>query len=208
MKILKFILKLLGGLVALLVAVGVVAFNWDAISFQYDKLFWEPNGLSLEGVSLGDTRSEVVFMKGKPSNESSDILNYYYGYDNSRILSIGIGDSESVEVIGYQAGYFSYPFRTVEKMKEILGEEDILAVSQNFISRRYTYLEWEITYEFVQNRLNTIIIGGKQGWKAVGETGEYIVKGRVVCPGNECPWNEDGELKPEYEDKDYRVFLP
>lgn len=53
MKILKFILKLLGGLVALLVAVGVVAFNWDAISFQYDKLFWEPNGLSLEGYLIG-----------------------------------------------------------------------------------------------------------------------------------------------------------
>lgn len=36
---LREILKLLGGLVALFVVAGIVAFNWDGVEFQYNKLF-------------------------------------------------------------------------------------------------------------------------------------------------------------------------
>tara|TARA_B100001059_G_C17659186_1_gene488557 strand:+ start:244 stop:390 length:147 start_codon:yes stop_codon:yes gene_type:complete len=46
------------------------------------------------------------------------------------------------------------------------------------------------------------MIGNVQ-WRRAIPRGEYIVQSEVVCPGD-----EDGQLKSEYEDKDYRVFLP
>ena len=99
------------------------------------------------------------------------------------------------------------PFDTVEEMKEILGEEDILGISVDFEDRRYTYLEWSVTYGFTQNNLTDYMIGEAR-WREQSGGGEYIVKSRVVCPSDDCPWDDEGVLKPDYEDKDYTMFLP
>ena len=117
----------------------------------------------------------------------------------------------SVDSVFFADGYLEssqgIPFRNVDQMKEILGEEDILSTTDDFVTRRYTYLQWGVTYSFVQNRLIGLMIGSVR-WRNTTPTGEYIVQGEVICPGNDCPWDEDGQLKSEYEDKDYRVFLP
>lgn len=205
MKIIKLILKILGGVFAFFVGVSILILTWDEIEFQYTKLFWEPNATFLGGVSIGESRSDVIFKKGTPDM----IGNLSELYTDSGV-TLTYSENGFVKTIYKNQRLYDLPFDTVEKMKEILGEEDILAISGNFETRRYTYLEWGVTYSFTQNDLTLYQIGDVQwrNFNGGGEVGEYIVKGRVVCPSDDCPWDSDAHIKTEYLDKDYTMFLP
>ena len=37
--------------------------------------------------------------------------------------------------------------------------------------------------------------------------GSYFVKDRQFCPSKNCPFDEEGNKKPEFKDKDYRYLL-
>jgi len=187
-------------LITICIVLGIAIVNWDKIIFEYEKIFWEPDSEMLGGVSIGDTRSDVIFRKGEPDEvDGRDIT-----YDKNGILSIMFNDDDTVEMIIY-TGTFPSPFDTVDKMKEIIGDEDILAISKDFRVRRYTYLQWGVSFLFLEDVLRGISIGTVQWRSLIG--GGYIVKGRVICPGDDCIYDDDGEIKLEYEDKDYRIFI-
>ena len=208
MRILKFILKLLGGLVVLSVITGVVVINWDGITFQYNKIFWEPDSTSLEGVSIGDSKSDVIFNKGEPTKNFDQTGGSTFEYENeynSEIAIFQFDEDDLIRSIGHRRGNLNLPFSSVDQMKEILGEEDILAVTTDYLERRYTYLDWGVSYNFINNEVYQVQIGLVE-WRNWRDTGEYIVKGKIVCPSDDCPWDEEGELKPEYEEKDYRGY--
>ncbi len=132
MKIIKFILKLIGGLVALSVVVGIIAFNWDAIEFQYNKLFWEPNATTAGGVSLGDSRSDVIFKKGLPDVDITAVglIIYKMEYSDQNELEIKFTEDGIVEGI-YNHRSLEIPFDTVEEMKELLKSQSIDALIQD-----------------------------------------------------------------------------
>jgi len=44
---------------------------------------------------------------------------------------------------------------------------------------------------------------GEITWRNVSG-GEYYINGVKICPGDGCPWDDEGELKPEWEGKTYR----
>lgn len=99
------------------------------------------------------------------------------------------------------------PFDSVEEMIALLQEPDIVATSNYLLTRMYTYLPWGISFTFNSNKLRSSTLGAVE-WRSFGkDTAEYLVKGVPVCPGEKCPWDEDG-LKPEYENASYRDFLP
>jgi hypothetical protein len=105
------------------------------------------------------------------------------------------------------AGPKNMPFATVEEMIALLQEPDMVAISKDLVTRSYTYLPWEMTFTFYYNNLRSYVFG-EFDWRTFGSlTEEYIVDGVTVCPGEKCPWDEDG-LKPEYESASYRDFLP
>jgi len=159
MKIIKFIPKLIGGLVALSVVVGIIAFNWDAIEFQYNKLFWEPNATTAGGVSLGDSRSDVIFKKGLPDVDITAVglIIYKMEYSDQNELEIKFTEDGIVEGI-YNHRSLEIPFDTVEEMKEILGEEDVFVTTEDLVTRRYIYLEWNVSYNFEQESLTVYIL--------------------------------------------------
>jgi hypothetical protein len=177
---------------------------------------WEPNATTLLGVSLGESQSDVIFRRGEPINCLSIELNgesclwgdlqvVFFDGAVGMVASTATGGSTARRALNIR---LSRPlFTTIEEMKEILGEEDIYASSGDFLTRRYTYLEWGVTYTFASNQVEDIMIG-RVNWRTGNGVSEYVVQGRVVCPSDDCPWDDEGELKPEYEDKDYRVFLP
>jgi len=220
MRILKFILKRLGGLAVLLALSAIVAINWDEIVRNYNEAVWKPNATSLGGISIGDTRSNVIFNRGAGELNDPDaigeqytnILLYRTSYTEevlakyNETLAVIFDEEDFVRDIARYGNNSDLPFTHVEAMKQILGEEDILSISKDYESRRYTYLDWGVTYGFENNLLTQVVIGEVE-WRQESLHGEYIVKGRKVCPSDDCPWDEEGELKPGYEGKDYRIFL-
>lgn len=204
------ILNFIGGLAVILVITSVVAINWDGITFQYNKLFWEPDATSLVGVSIGDSKSDVIFNKGEPTSKADQTYGSSFIYENeysSEQTFISFDRDGLVSTIANYMGNLNLPFSSVDQMKEILGEEDILAITKDYLSRRYTYVDWGVTYNFKNNEVYQVQIG-KVTWRSWENGGEYIVRGRKICPGDDCPWEEDGKLIPNYEARDYRLFLP
>jgi hypothetical protein len=94
------------------------------------------------------------------------------------------------------------PFDTVAQMHEILGPEDILAVSPDGPDSKYTYMKWGVSYEFSNERLVAVVIGNVN-WRHYPH-GEYSIAGQQVCPSEACPWDDEGVLKPEFEASNYR----
>lgn len=220
MVIQKLILKRLGGLAVLLGLSAILAINWGEIVRNYKEAAWKPNATSLGGISIGDTRSNVIFRKGvgelndpdEITEQDAHILLYRTSYteeilaDLNQTLAISFDEDDIVNAIHRYGNNSDLPFTNVEAMKRILGEEDILSISRNYENRRYTYLDWGVSYSFERNQLTQVSIG-EIVWRSVTDSEEYFVKGRKVCPSDDCPWDEDGELKIEYEEKDYRIFL-
>ena len=203
----KIVLKVFLAALIFVFFIIIVALFEDDLEFQYNKMFWEPKLLFNE-LSPDMTRSDVFFLKGEPDACSDDKARCVWA------LKSDIGDhlfvrfkNDDVSTIAkaFEYGY-SLPFNTVEELKTILGEEDILSISKDYVSRRYTYLEWNITFDFTANHIDVVTIGNVE-WRATSDISQYIINGKVICPGENCPWDDEGNLKLEYEGKSYRDFL-
>ena len=191
--------------------VGMAAMiNWREIKFQYAKLFWEPE-LPFHGISPGMSRSEVYFSKGRPNrctkNEQACI--WTDKYDAQATLVIFFNENEEVKVMKKNKRPYGYspPFSAVEDMKDVLGEENILAISKDFLVRRYTYLKWGITFEFHENNLTAVAMGEVRWRIPTDGVSQYIVNGNTICPSNNCPFDDQGNPKEEYKSKSYRDFM-
>lgn len=197
----KFI-RLLGYL-----AVGLVLLVLAAVMYEkYKHYLWKPP-TSLHGISVGMSRSDVVFALGDTGNCEEGGCSYqkpslviYMTNDKVRVIYANVG------YIGGRWGGIYPPFKTTEEMKDILGDEDILSISQDFTDRRYTYLKYGVTFNFSTNVLKRIMIGEVR-WRSGNGVVEYFVRGKQVCPSPDCPFGEDGEVKPQYKDKSYKDFL-
>ena len=184
-----------------LIILGTISYKiWE----EYDRLSWEPE-LTLDGLTPGMTRSDVYFIKGEPSFCSEYQSTCVWDETGSRLtVDFKEGVVRKIVIGGKFSGYYP-PFKSVEEMKELLGEQDILGISEDLLNRRYTYLDWGITFDFKTNNLSAVMIGEVQWGRLVNS--QYFIKGKQICPSDNCPWDDEGYLKPEYEDKDYKIFL-
>jgi hypothetical protein len=204
-RVFKGLLKTLGVLIALVIILIIVGINWDRGELFYAKLFWEPDAEELFGVNLGTTRSDLIFAFETECNSENTTCVFdgkearFDDNDETYILTRDI--TLSIRMFSNPL-----PFQTVEEMKYVLGEENLYATSADFEGRRYTYLDWGITFGFRDNLLIRIMMGDVT-WRSGNPSGEYKVNGRTVCPSEDCPWDDEGVFKPEYEDKSYRDFL-
>ena len=211
-RFLKFLLYLT------LVAVGLIAlfFNLDEIERKLDAWFYEPPN-ALEGISVGMHERNVAFKLGgcsepnifeewfhniSPKWESYELDNGRYCNYLSALVSVRYSPKNVVTHVFAEARHT--PFSTPKQMKDTLGKEDILAISADFQKRRYTYLELGVTYEFERNDFEGVMIG-KVKYRQLD--GEYFVNGVQFCPSPNCPYDEEGKIKPEFKDKDYRYLL-
>ncbi len=203
----KIIIKVILVLVILGAILIIGNTYWDDIELQYYKITWEPE-LIFDKLSPEMTRSDVFFLKGEPDACSDDKAKcaWVLKYDIGDHLFIHFkNDDVSTIVKAFEYGY-SLPFNTVEELKTVLGEEDILSISQDYLTRRYTYLEWGITFDFTENNLDIVTLGDVT-WRRTDDMSKYVINGKVICPSEYCPWDDEGNLKPEYEGKSYRDLL-
>ena len=205
----KIFIKVIAVLVILLTIWIIGSIYWDDMKFQYNRIFWEPK-LPFHELSPGMTRSDVFFIKGEPDKCSDNKVVCVWQrseYDNKDFLVVVFENDDVSNIIKVSRPYgYSPPFNTVEELHTILGEEDILSISKDYLTRRYTYLEWGITFGFTANNLDKVTVGDVK-WRATGDISQYVINGKVICPSQNCPWDDEGNLKPEYEGKSYRDFL-
>ena len=205
----KIVIKVIAVLV-ILITIWIIGYiYWDDIELQYHKIFWKPE-LPFHELSPGMTRSDVFFIKGEPESCTDDktICGWKLSeYDDGDHLLVSFENDEVSKIIKFSRPYgYSPPFNTVEELKTVLGEEDILSISKDYLSRRYTYLEWSVTFDFTENNLDGVTVGDVT-WRATVDISKYVINGKVVCPSENCPWGDEGNLKPEYEGNSYRDFL-
>ena len=180
---------------------------WDDIELQYYKIIWKPE-LIFDELSPDMTRSDVFFIMGEPDDctDNKEACHWALKYDvGDHLYVLFKNDDVSIIAKRFKNGY-SLPFNTVEELKTVLGDEDILSISKDYLTRRYTYLEWGITFEFTANNLEEVAVGDV-AWGATVDISKYVVNAKVICPSENCPWDDEGNLKPEYEGKSYRDFL-
>ena len=200
MKILKWIMK---AVVALVTIITLIVLFADDLGHTYNKLTWTPP-MEINGIAIGMTRSDVVFKLGEPKRCREDKTRCLWGH----VEEYHMVDFKD-ELVYFQYArkpkkHLSIPFYTTTEMKALLGDEDLLAESKDFSTRRYTYLKWGTTFEFENDALIEYTMGEVQ-WRA--SSGKYIVKGTVVCPSTECPFDEEGDVKEDFKDRDYTYFI-
>jgi len=196
---------------------------------------WKPRGEVLAGLSAGMSRREVYSVKGEPyalqnePNRDWDTWHFTTSkrpdmavrYANDLVTEIRVINLR-IDLDGTGCGCFQgqvcavrscrgkssgdrIPFSSVAQMHEILGNEDILAASRANSDEMYTYAQWGVSYEFENDTLVGAAIG-PGNWRNY-RNGDYFVKGQQVCPGDACPWDDEGEIKPEFQGSNYRDFL-
>lgn len=162
-------------------------------------VFWEPPTV-FEGISLGMSRSDVIFNigAGACSKESCKI---------GKVIAV-LDSEEKVSHFSIKPEHIDVAFTSVEEMKAKLGDEDILSVHEDLSKRLYTYPELQISFLFDTNQFTSATIG-QVVWGELPPIGEYFIAGEKICPGSDCPWDDDSQtLKPEYSDKSYADFMP
>ena len=194
MKILKWIMK---AVVALVTIITLIVLFADDLEHTYNKLTWTPP-MEINGIAIGMTRSDVVFKLGEPFRCEEDKT--FCGWDNGYFAHFR-GD---LVYLQSTINLPSIPFKNTTDMKTLLGDEDLLAESKDFSTRRYTYLKWGTTFEFENDALIEYMMG-EVTWRA--SSGKYVIKGTVVCPGTECPFDDEGDVKEDFKDKDYTYFI-
>ncbi|MEP4148731.1 MAG: hypothetical protein ABJL54_16050 [Halioglobus sp.] len=184
----------------------VIAVNWDRIEYQWDKYTFEPK-VTYQGLDVNSTLSDVVFKLGAPDkeDEEDDAKSWNLNKEHTA-LRIKVKHGEIFRFFLHSSALpwkHSHPILTTEGLIDVMGEPDIYAVSKDFGVRKYVYLDYGISFGYVRDRL----FSAEQGeivWARVSHTGEYRVHGKQICPSENCPWDGEGELKPEWEGKSYR----
>ena len=202
MKILKWIMK---ALVAFVTIITLIVLFADDLAHTYNKLTWTPP-MEINGITIGMTRSDVVFKLGEPKLCSEDKTVCTWG-DVGEFHTVIFKD----ELVGYQnvrkpRKHSSIPFKNTADMKALLGDEDLLAESKDFIARRYTYLKWGTTFKFENDTLTEYMVGTVK-WRSIQPLGKYVIKGTVVCPSADCPYDDQDDLKEAFKDRDYTYFI-
>ncbi|MDC0084531.1 hypothetical protein OAI44_03730 [Oceanospirillaceae bacterium] len=197
MKILKWIMK---AVVALVTIITLIVLFADDLEHTYNKLTWTPP-MEINGIAIGMTRSDVVFKLGEP--ECFETRNFCWWGNHFIWFKNDMVDAQTSQ----NQTILSMPFNDTKGMKLFLGDEDIISVTKDFNLRRYTYLKWGATFAF----MNDVLVEYTQGfveWRSTANSvGKYIVKGTVVCPGTECPFDEEGDVKEDFKDRDYTYFI-
>ena len=199
MKVLKWIMK---ALVVLVTVITLIILFADDLKQTYNKLTWTPP-MEINGIRIFMTRSDVVFKLGEPFDCGEDKT--WCGWDDGHFVwfrddRVNIQNAISDDILQ------SIPFKNTTDMKTLLGDEDLLAESKDFSTRRYTYLKWGTTFEFENDALIEYMMG-EVTWRQARPIGKYIIKGNVICPGAECPFDDEGDVKEAFKDKDYTYFI-
>jgi hypothetical protein len=207
----------------------------DESSVLNSKKDWIPRGEVLAGLSAGMSRREVYNAKGEPyalqnePNRDWDTWHFTTSkrpdmavwYVNDLVTEIRVINL-SIDLDGTGCGCFQgqvcairscrgksssdrIPFDSVAQMHEILGPEDISATSRVRPDTMYTYAKWGVSYEFTNDTLVGTVIGSGN-WRNY-RNGDYFVRGQQVCPGDACPWDDEGNIKPEFQGFNYRDFM-
>lgn len=196
--------------------VGLIAL-WLASDWGWERYkfySWRPPS-TIDGIHLGMSKSDVMFQKGEATEcelekrDGRDLSRCSWREEYSEAETGVIFDNDTVDYV-YRWGYpnqLEVPFSTVEEMKSVLGDEDIMSTSRDGISRSYTYAQHKFSFYFDKNTLRSVNMS-EVTWKNLGGQGEYFVRGRQICPGKKCPFDAGtGEIKPEYQGMSYRDFL-
>lgn len=207
----KFLLatgKVIAGFFGMVVLWLAGDWGWE----QYKFYSWEPPTV-IDGIYLGMTKSDVLFTKGVPTkceqtSPSEETCEWRKEFESSSLtLFFTAGLVHRIVKFGswYELGA---PFSTVEDMRKTLGGEDIMATADGGILRLYTYGGKKISFGFHQNGLEYLSLGEVE-WRSLGGKGEYFIRGKRICPGDNCPFDsETGDVKPEYRGMSYVDFLP
>jgi hypothetical protein len=201
-----------------------------------------PNGISTL-VQLGDTRKDVLFRSGVEfeCEEGDNLSNcnqlYFYIGDKSELKMLSssrIEDPWNETLYGKirfeKDRIVSIDWRTmlwvddllknlrVETLVGLLGNPDILWISEDLSVRQYTYVQEGYSFGFEKETLwsyrvgeisldETIIPKSMDPFlKYVSDSKpetlmsvyEYSVKGRNLCPSVDCPFKDDGSVKDEF----------
>ena len=197
---------------------------------------------ALRGIKLGMTRKDLLFLPnirftcisgaGKSDKhwrqdrvEMCDELKF--GWEEEQrwdlpFLSIGRLELELEKVIGAEihdeaSKYLA--FSTTDEMTKLLGEADIIAVSDRMTSRRYTFVDAELSFFFIKNSVERFRTGNvkikdtafiphqNDSWPYPQEpVGEYYVDARKVCPGLNCPFDDRGSIKEAFKNLSAKEF--
>lgn len=196
MKILKWIMK---AVVALVTIITLIVFFADDLGHTYNKLTWTPP-MEINGIRIFMTRSDVVFKLGEPFDCGEDKT--WCGWDDGHFVLF----RDDLVSVQNTSNLPSIAFKNTTDMKALLGDEDLLAESKDFSTRRYTYLKWGTTFRFENDALIGYMVGDVT-WREARPIGKYVVKGTVVCPGTECPFDDEGDVKEAFKDRDYTYFI-
>lgn len=185
--------------IIIFVVLAALALSVPAIYRFTADFFWSAP-TSFDGVSLGMSRSDVIFHKGAGTcSENSCKIN--------KIKAI-LDSEKNVSHFLIKPEHIEPEFATVQGMQSKLGEADILSVHQDLSMRRYSYPELQISFVFDTNQLVSATIGPVT-WGELTPMAEYYIDGTMLCPGGDCPWDADSQtLKSEFSDKSYTDLLP
>ena len=215
----KLIIKLFKIFLLAVLSVVVAAVLYSTfdkeIDAAYSKVFWKlPTEIA--GVSTADKKGDIFFKLGKYKSVCRDDYCIWLIDEIFEEALIVYFKEDAVKEISKKStsmwGLREIPFENVEVMKNILGEPLIYAESENFLSRRYTYMldmksKRGVTFSFTSNKLKSYMIGNVQ-WRSEGEkTAKYVVGGKIICPSDNCPYDSNGNLKLQFKDKDFTYFL-
>lgn len=222
------IFKVLKFTIVIIVTVCILGLIGVFIYINYKSKNWMAPD-KIEGVSLGMTRSDVLFYQDKdvtyyPKGEIESakrigIAKYPNSFSDEKILAVSMSFTKS-DTVDYIAvhnidkfyslkGDGGIPFTTTAKLTEYLGQPDIFAEStlNDLRYRRYTYLDTGYSFTYVHDELHGFSLG-KVGWRAGwGKTIKYSIMGQEICPSSNCPFDDEENIKDEFKDKDYRHFL-
>lgn len=218
MKVFLKILKWFGIIVGCcaLVLVAYISLG-DWIRWQYAKWTWSPpeaDGDLRVGISKGDLTFYVTKRKVECAEKKGN--SQWCGWSEGSLGPEWVVHFEDDKVVYWDKEATSHydlrqlaPFLTVDEMKQLLGDEDIYAESHDGSERRYTYLEYGVSYKFKQNKLTEVSMGDVTWRPLVGDKpmSSYIVKGKKLCPSPECPFDEKNDIKKAFADKSYKDFL-
>lgn len=206
-KIFRYLLIIFGSLLLFGVIVSILVKVYE----EYEKRSWTPP-TEIKGVYLGMTRSDLLFKFEYRCWEPSEKYSFSFLSEDSDGVTtcdhMGTNGLEPsvrlkndvvtklTDSINLRTGGY-----TVEEIQNRLGEPDILTINEDLSGRVYTYLDHQLSMSFTRNELGVYQVGdlvwGDVRWNKE-DKGEIFIRGELVCPSTNCPFNEDGSLKDDY----------
>ena len=184
-----------GLVIVLLMMIVLLPWIGEPLVTYSAKKYWKPTE-HLVGVRIGMSRENVFSRIGNPDGCAGGECYWFPTSSREPDLVVKFDQDHVSSVVLTNPSKLGHtiPFETVEQMREILGEEDISARLNGYT--KHTYQDWKVTYEFTLGYLAGVSIGEHWGHCP---NGDYFIEGSHICPGEECPWDDEGDLKKGYE---------